>query len=338
MPGELLTERVISESNPAAPRASHLVLLPPPEPRARRAAPAEPGGDPSEAYLRQVSESSRSGLGRDLDGIAAFLGYDDRHCCPWWELRSGQTGEIRAWLSGSVQPATANRRLSSLKGCLKACWRAGLMSAEELARAADWRPVRGSSLPAGRALAPEEVAALIRACRREGGAAGMRDEVLIRVLWTAGLRREEEVWLDLADWQRMAGELLVRHGKGRKERCLPVQDETAGALRDWLGHRGAAPGPLFVGRTRGGLADRRLTPQAVRFILRRRGEQSGVALSCHDLRRTFATALEAAGVSVRIIQLLLGHSNVNTTMRYLRPHADAMRGAVGMLRLPGLDG
>jgi len=152
--------------------------------------------------------------------------------------------------------------------------------------------------------------------------AGRRDRAVVELLYAAGLRVGELVGLDLADLQLAQRSLRVR-GKGRKERLVPFGKPAAAAIAAYLPdragwrQRAAADGaePLFVNQRGGRLSDRsvrRLLDAAVR-----RGSELG-RLHPHSLRHAFATHLLEAGMDLRAIQELLGHSSLATTQVYTR--------------------
>jgi integrase len=195
------------------------------------------------------------------------------------------------------------------------------MSAEDYQRAADLDPVIGSTVPAGRELTPGELQAIKQACRNDPSPAGARDNGLIGVAYSCGLRRAELAGLDLESYEPEAGRLLVL-GKRSKERYVPVNQGLALALGEWLAIRGSFPGALFWPVNKAGkLTPRRLTPQAIYLIMARRAAEAGVAkFSPHDLRRTCAGDLLARGGDTLIVARFLGHSDPKTTARYdLRP-------------------
>jgi len=167
---------------------------------------------------------------------------------------------------------------------------------------------------------------------------GRRDRALAEVLYATGVRRAEVCGLDLADYDRAERVLHVRHGKGDKGRLLPVSRSCAEALEAYFAHgrprlvtaHADSSRALFLTR-----AGRRLHPVAVHRALRRLRAGAGldVELSAHTLRRSFATHLLRNGVSLRHIQLLLGHANLQTTAVYLRLDTSELRREI-LLRHP----
>ncbi len=274
-----------------------------------------------------------------LRSIASFAssGRVPVEAFPWHELRYEHCQAIRAHLDAAHAPATANKMLAALRGTLREAWRLGLMTAEECERACDLAPVRGSTVPKGRALSHGELGRLLKACgsNSKNNNRGVRDAALVAVLYSGGLRRSEAVALDLGDYEPATEALTIRSGKGRKGRVVYVP-AAADRLSSWLELRGPDPGPLFLPIDRvGRVRSRRLSGQAVLDILGRLGERAGVKrFSPHDLRRTFIGDLLDAGVDISTAQQLAGHSSVTTTQRYDRRGEDAKRRAAGMLRLP----
>ena len=151
--------------------------------------------------------------------------------------------------------------------------------------------------------------------------AGHRDRAAIELLYASGLRVSELVGLDLADVRLSQRTLRVR-GKGRKERLVPFGRPAAAALEAYLpvralwrqqSHDGEEP--LFLNQRGGRLSDRsvrRLLDTAVR----RTADLSH--LHPHALRHAFATHLLEAGMDLRAIQELLGHSSLATTQIYTK--------------------
>lgn len=308
-----------------------LPALPPP--------PARPADlHPAAVYLAHLAPGSRRTMREALDTMAGILteGRSDAETLDWAALRYQHTAAIRAELAARYAAATANKMLAALRGVLKEAWRLGLVDAESYHRAADLPPVRGTSLPRGRALLSTELKALFAACAADTGTAGRRDAALLAVLYGAGLRRAELVALDLADYNADSGALTVRSGKGNKARQVYATNGARTALAQWLKTRGADPGPLFLPIARGGrVQGRRMTDQAVLVILRKRAEEAGVKqFSPHDLRRTMIGDLLDAGADIVSVQQLAGHANVTTTARYDRRGEAAKRRAAEMLHVP----
>lgn len=308
---------------------------------ALRPAGYAPDRNPALVYLAGLADGSRRTMRGALDTIAGILtgGAVDALGTPWGALRYQHTQAIRAALAERYSAATANKMLSALRGVLKEAWRLGLVSAEDYQMAVDIKAIRGQrakQAEKGRHLTQGEIGALLATCA-DGSNAGHRDAALIAVGYTCGLRRAELAGLHLEDLDTEQGALVVRSGKGNKERVVPVAPGAMDALLDWLDARGPWAGPLFtrVSQTDNVQPTEGLSEQAVYNILVKRAGQSSVkTFSPHDLRRTFAGDLLDAGADIATVQKLMGHANVNTTAGYDRRDAKAKRAAVNKLHIP----
>ncbi len=270
-----------------------------PEVAAAAAAPARPASDgpglvagddhPVAVYLARLAPGSRRTQAAALHTIARLVSQEQVNAwgLPWAQLRYAHTHAIRAAIAEKYAPATANRYLAALRGVLREAWRLGQMTGEDLARAVDLPPVRGTRLPAGRAVTAGELAALFASCEPTPG--GARDAALLAVLYGSGVRRAEAAALQLDDFNAEQASLRVLRGKGAKSRMTYLPAGGVQAVSAWLQVRGDHAGPLFHPVNRGGRihTDRGLTGQAIRAILARRATKANVA-ACrpHDLRRT----------------------------------------------------
>lgn len=295
--------------------------------------------NPALIYLATLAPASRRPQRQSLRAIADLVqpgaGFD---AFPWSQLRYQHTQAIRTQLAERYSATTANRHLSALRGVLKECWRLGGMSAEDYQRAVDLKAIRGqkaAQAEKGRHLKQGELGALIGACQ-DGSPAGVRDACLIAVAYVCGLRRAELAGLQLADYDQDEGTLIVKHGKGNKERIVPLAEGAREALGDWLAIRGGGAGPLFTAIRKGDhVTPDGLTAQTVYDVLARRADEANVKkFSPHDLRRTFAGDLLDAGADLSTVQKLMGHANANTTAGYDRRDARAKKAAVNKLHVP----
>jgi len=149
--------------------------------------------------------------------------------------------------------------------------------------------------------------------------AGHRDLAMVELLYGAGLRVGELVATDMDDLS-LSQRLLRVRGKGRKERLVPFGRRAAAALRRYLPHRArwrSSPDsdaePLFVNQRGGRLSDRSVR-RALSAAVARTADLHH--LHPHALRHAFATHLLEAGMDLRAIQELLGHSSLATTQMY----------------------
>lgn len=254
----------------------------------------------------------------------------------WAVIRFHHVQVIRASLVEKYQPATVNKILSALRGVLQATFNVGLMSAEDYQRAIQIKSVRGTVIPAGRDIDSDEIRALVAVCQQDAPPAGVRDAAMIAVLYTCGLRRAELVNLDYEDFDRQSTQLVIRGGKGRKQRTSYIAGKALNTLNAWLNVRGASKGALFRPVVKSGrIMERRMTAQAVYYILKKRAEQADVAdFSPHDMRRTFVGNLLDNGADIATVAKLAGHADVNTTARYDRRAEETKRKAIELLDFP----
>ena len=293
---------------------------------------------PVAVYLKGLSSpGSRRVQGNALEVIARLVtgGAAGALVLDWSLLRYQHTQAIRAALAERYAPATANRMLAALKGALKEAWRLDTLPSDDYRRAVDLAPVRGETLPRGRALAAGELRSLFATCA-QGGPLGVRDAALLSVCYGAGLRRSEAVALDLSDFDAETGTLTVRHGKGNKARVCYATNGGRRALEAWIALRGGDSGALFLPVNKGGkVGSRRLVDNAVLKALDALAERAGVTrFSPHDLRRTFISDLLDLGADIATVQRLAGHADVTTTARYDRRGEATKKRAAEMLHVP----
>jgi site-specific recombinase XerD len=153
----------------------------------------------------------------------------------------------------------------------------------------------------------EQVETLIKACD------DIRDKALILLMVDTGLRREEVCQLDWEDVDITSGVVRVDRGKGGKARSVVVGVTTRRALLAYRRELNMPAGPLFV--TRDGL---RFLPMGLRAIFQRLTKKTGIKVTPHSLRRTFATMSLRAGMNPIHLQGLLGHSTLDMTRRYIQ--------------------
>ena len=221
--------------------------------------------------------------------------------------------EIRAYLAarfGRLLSSTLARKLSSLRTFGAFLQQRGARPDNAARLVAT--PKQRRLLP--RFLTVDDAFRLMGAS--EGDAHGaLRDRAILEVLYGAGLRVSEVCGLDVDDVRR-EGDLAmlhVRHGKGNKQRIVPLGSRGVAALDAWLRARPAGGGALFLNR-RGGRLSTRSVARMVAALSALHSSTGRV--SPHALRHSFATHLLDSGCDVRSIQELLGHASLSTTQRY----------------------
>jgi integrase/recombinase XerD len=152
-----------------------------------------------------------------------------------------------------------------------------------------------------------------------GDPLGLRDRAMLEVLYSTAVRRVELIGLKVfdIDWSRST--LMVRQGKGKKDRFVPLGERAKAWLRAYCEQVrpglvvGRDEGVLFLHRDGSPLETRRLTEWVRTYIERAGIEKPG---SCHLLRHTAATLMLEGGADIRFIQALLGHEKLDTTTIY----------------------
>lgn len=260
---------------------------------------------------------------RDLGRYVGFL--DGLGVASVGDVRADQVQEFAAWLraGGEGRPALAAssvaRAVAAVRSFHAFAVRDGEAPDNPAARVSP--PRQGKRLP--KALSLDQVQALLDVPDRTTPV-GLRDAVLLELLYGTGARVSEVCALDVDDVSSQLDDPdlgLRLFGKGRKERVVPLGSYARSAIGDWLVRgrpafiaRAARPGPALLLNARGGRLSRQsafnvLTECAVRADL-------GVPVSPHTLRHSFATHLLDGGADVRVVQELLGHASVTTTQIY----------------------
>jgi integrase/recombinase XerC len=221
---------------------------------------------------------------------------------------------VRGYLADVMKHAsraTTQRRLFAIKAYFR--WRAATKDVEN--------PVRTMRSPKVEKRLPQvigerDTARLVEAEGDIEGPAALRNRAILEVLYSSGLRVSELTGLCWRDIDDDLGMVMVRAGKGNKDRLVPLGEPAIDALKAWRGAmpiRWTSEGAVIT-NLRGG----RLTPRSVQNIVARRLVDAGIntPLTPHGLRHCFATHLLNGGADLRSIQEMLGHSSLQTTQRY----------------------
>lgn len=152
-------------------------------------------------------------------------------------------------------------------------------------------------------------------------ALGLRDRAMLELLYATAIRRSELIALKLFDVDYARAALIVRQGKGNKDRVVPLGERAKAwlvAYRDRVRPSlvaGRDPGTLFLSRDGRTLEPKRLSEKVRGYV-----EAAGIGKpgSCHLLRHTAATLMLEGGADIRFIQALLGHESLETTQIYTR--------------------
>jgi integrase/recombinase XerD len=260
---------------------------------------------------RGLSSNTLAAYRADLVALARWL-----HARQLSLLKTGRADLmdfIAARVHGGARPRSTARQLSSFRRFFRYLIREGLIAEDPTAQIA--MPKIGRSLP--RSLSESEVEALL-AAPAVADPLGHRDRTMLEVLYATGLRVSELVHLKLAQVNLNQGVIRVL-GKGNRERLIPLGEEAVRWLKTFI-DSGRAEILLdrstdFLFPTRRG---DRMTRQAFWHIIKRYARKASVDrdLSPHTLRHAFATHLLNHGADLRVVQMLLGHSDLSTTQIY----------------------
>lgn len=178
-----------------------------------------------------------------------------------------------------------------------------------------------------RGLEPSEAQALLSSFRT------LRDRALAGLMLLSGLRSAEVLGLQVKDVDVPRGWLRVI-GKGDKERRVPMDPDVAGLVQAYLlGERPESVAPELFLVAKGPNRGRPLTPAGLRTIFRYHRERAGVpAGHPHALRHTFGTALAEAGVDLAVLQALMGHEHVDSSVAYIHLAPTHIRAAYDAAR------
>ncbi|MGI8732326.1 MAG: site-specific tyrosine recombinase XerD [Pyrinomonadaceae bacterium] len=236
-----------------------------------------------------------------------------------WATKSGKSvveltrADLRMWIAQlsreGLAPASVARAVSAARGLFRFLMLDGHIKshpAEDLDT-----PQRFAYLP--QFLTEDEINQLF-AAPDIATEEGVRDRALLEVMYAAGLRVSELVTLKQADVDVHAG-LVVCHGKGSKERRVPIGKSAIHWLQQYSAVRAGYGKPslpqMFVNR------GKPLTRQFAWAMIKRYAAKAGVKdISPHTLRHSFATHLLQRGADSRSVQALLGHSDISTTQIY----------------------
>ena len=270
------------------------------------------------AYLefeRGLSRNTLDAYRTDLLQFGEFLAGRDR---PATEVERADVADFLADLAtGNGRPpcsaATIGRKTACLRSFYRHLRREELMDTDPTASLTP--PAKSRKLP--QVLSYAEVKRLLDGASA-GDPIGLRDRALLEVMYGCGLRASEAIGLETTDVDLRRG--FVRpHGKGSKERVVPLGRQAAAAILRYLRAGrpelvGTRPEPkLFVNFRGGGL-----TRQGLYKIIQRHAKEAGLGgkMSPHTLRHSFATHLLSGGCDLRSVQEMLGHADVSTTQLY----------------------
>ncbi len=214
---------------------------------------------------------------------------------------------------GGLKPRSSARLLSSLRRFYRYLVREGRVAEDPTANVG--RPKLGRMLPV--ALSEAQVEALL-AAPDTGTTLGLRDRAMLELMYATGLRVSELVGLRLHQINLRHGMVRIT-GKGGRERLVPLGEEAQAWIETFLEE--SRPRILVRRDCEHAFPSRRadcMSRQNFWYIIKRYARSAGIEapLSPHGLRHAFATHLLNHGANLRVVQALLGHSDLSTTQIY----------------------
>ena len=222
-----------------------------------------------------------------------------------------------------MEPSTVTRHLATIRvfyRWLHAERRIERDPARLLERPHRWRKLPGT-------LTPGQMRKLVEAPTAEHSEMWLRDRAMLEIMYAAGLRASEVGTLKMNDYNDTLASVMVL-GKGNKQRLVPLGDPAVNAIRQYLNECRPGLARFQDGRDKFKLflsfSGKPLERVAVWQIVRKYAAIARVpGVHPHKLRHSFATHLLAGGADLRVVQELLGHSDINTTQVYT--HVDRSR-------------
>lgn len=152
-----------------------------------------------------------------------------------------------------------------------------------------------------------------------------RDRLIVLLLYGSGLRVSELCNLRIEDVDIERSLIIVRGGKGAKDRIVPIPRALLQEIEDYLKTRSDDSEYLIVEERRN--RKDKLSPKTVWYLLDKYGKKAGIKVTPHMLRHSFATHMLENGIDIRVIQEILGHSNLSTTQIYTKVTVEHLRRA-----------
>lgn len=171
-------------------------------------------------------------------------------------------------------------------------------------------------------LTPDEVQTMLDATANTSGISGLRDQAIIELLFSSGLRVSELTELNRDHINTKRREFMVR-GKGQKDRAVFISQSAASAVEKYLEAREDNIPPLFLNHSRNNITStsgdyRRLSPRSIQRMINKYARLAGITkhVTPHTMRHGYATDLLRNGADIRSVQTMLGHADISTTQVY----------------------
>ncbi|MGE4193450.1 MAG: site-specific tyrosine recombinase XerD [Pseudodesulfovibrio sp.] len=265
-----------------------------------------------------LSENSLTSYANDLTSLLSFLGEKD------FELKDLSDKTLFLYLTHlrarGLKSRSLARHLSSLRGFF------AFAMDEKWYKEDPGQLLENPKLPRKlpEFLTREEISRVL-ALPDTATPLGMRDKVMLELLYAAGLRVSELIQMKVLDYDGQVGMLKI-FGKGSKDRLIPIHY----LAQDWLNRYleftrpGFKPREDFMFLNRSGKG---LTRQGVWKLIKKYAEAAGIrrSISPHTFRHSFATHLLEGGADLRTVQILLGHADISATEIYTHVESNRLR-------------
>jgi integrase/recombinase XerD len=263
---------------------------------------------------------------------------------PPWQMDIGQlTPELITGFLRSLEaerrnsPRTRNSRLAAIHALLRY---AALYAPDNAATIQQVLAIKGTRTTRNELcwLTAAEATALVTACDT-GTWIGRRDHALLLVALCTGLRVSELIHLTRGDIELDTGPHIRCMGKGRKERCVPLDKPTVAVLRQWLTERGGGAADVVFCTSRGHLLSRDAIQSRLDkyhpIATQQCPSLASKHLTPHTLRHSTAMRLKRAGVDITVIAAWLGHDSIASTQIYMHTDLEEKERALARLTSPG---
>lgn len=296
-----------------------------------------PALGPAERYLMALgSKSSIITMRKRLSQTASayFDGSPRWHEARWEEIDDEALEYIiRRERERGMSWAYIRQLASAIRGVSARCFRAGLISAETLARIREVKVKQTDKVMAGRFIEEDEQNRMLQVCADDPRPVGRRDGAVLALMYGCGLRRVEILRLDRedVDLSDPTQATILVNGKGARQRYVYLSGGGLRYLQDFWAIRGDHGPELFCCCHQSGklLPGHRMSGRGTYALFQRRAEQAGIeGVRPHDSRRSYITGLLKRGVDVLLVSRLVGHAQPSTTQRYdMRTQAAAAEAA-----------
>ena len=293
------------------------------------------------AVEKQASDHTIASYRLDLQQFIKLMAYDDQEFDDWARFsREDARSYLQELHKLELSKNSIARKLATMRSFYKYMQREGVLNENPFMRL----PAQGRErkLPLVMSLnAIEQLIAAVRSFHHDqlqrglaknenlAAFAAARDQALIEVIYSGGLRISEAVGLNFKDLDLIGGAVVV-HGKGKKERMCILGRPARAAVRSYLQIRKSRTGvesansPVFVNRN-----GSRLTARSFQRNLKDYLAAAGLPpdFTPHKLRHSFATHLLDAGADLRSVQEMLGHADLGATQIYTHVTTERMKEA-----------